>query len=58
MDGTTTLKSTASEVKVFGTPLGSNTLFIVMIWPTATGSQVNTAYLQPMLNSFTILKQS
>lgn len=58
VDGTTTLKGTASEIKVYGTSLGSNSLFLVLIWPTASGSQVNTAYLQPMLNSFTLLKQS
>jgi hypothetical protein len=58
VDGTSNVKGAASDLKLYGTSLGSNTLFIVLIWPTATGSQVNTADLQPMLSSFTILKQS
>ena len=58
VDGTSNVKGTASDLKVYGTMLGSNTLFIVLIWPTATGSQVNTTDLQPMLSSFTLLKQS
>ncbi|HEX6818288.1 MAG TPA: hypothetical protein VF120_07935 [Ktedonobacterales bacterium] len=58
VNGTTTIKGTASEIKLYGTPLGSNSLCLVLIWPTASGSQVNTAFLQPMLDSFAVLKQS
>lgn len=57
VDGTTTIKGVASEIKLYGTTLGSNSLFLALIWPTASGSQVNTAYLQPMIDSFTLLKQ-
>lgn len=58
VNGTTTIKGTASEIKLYGTSLGSNSLCLVLIWPTASGSQVNTAFLQPMTDSFTLLKQS
>ena len=58
VDGTTTIKSTASEIKMYGTARGNNSLFLVLIWPTASGSQINTAYLQPMIDSFTLLKHS
>lgn len=58
VDGTTTVKGTASEIKVYGTTLGSNTLFIVTITPAASASTVTATDFQPMFNSFTILKQS
>ncbi len=58
VDGTTTVKGTASDIKVYGTSLGSNTLFIVTIAPTASASTVNTSDFQPMQSSFTLLKQS
>lgn len=58
VDGTTNLKGTASDVKVYGTSLGSNTLFIVTIAPSASASTVNTNDFQPMQSSFTLLKQS
>lgn len=57
VDGTTTVKGVASEIKVYGTALGSNTLFIVTITPTASASTATATDFQPMFNSFTILKQ-
>lgn len=58
VDGTTTLKGTASELKVYGTALGSNTMFVITITPTASASTVSATDFQPMFSSFTILKHS
>ncbi len=58
VDGTTTVKGAPSDIKVYGTSLGSNTLFIVTIAPSASASTVNTNDFQPMQSSFTLLKQS
>lgn len=58
VDGTTSVKNTTSTIKLYGTTLGNNSLIIVEMWPTANGSQVNTADLAPMQSSFTLLKQS
>lgn len=58
VDGTSTVKSTPSDVKVYGAPLGSNTIFIVTITPTAADSTVTSTDFQPMQSSLTFLKQS
>lgn len=58
VDGTTSVKGTASDLKVYGTQLGSNTIFIVTIAPSASASTVNGTDFQPMLSSFTFLKAS
>lgn len=57
MRGATTLKGTRSELKLYCTDFGSNTLIIVTLTPQATTSTVTNTDFYPMLHSFTILKQ-
>lgn len=53
VDGATTVKGTTCDLKIYGTALGSNTIFIVTVAPSASSS---TAF-QSMFSSFTFLKQ-
>jgi hypothetical protein len=58
VDGTSTVKGASADIKVYGTALGSNSLFIVTITPTDPAGTVESTDFQPMRSSFTLLKQS